>query len=748
VPQVRVSNFRSLDPWLAAILLGALLLRLLYPALVGLPDRTPLHGFVVDEAEYYGAASVLAGGRGLSFYDTFTWTRTPAYVLLVGALFALFGPHTEPVFVLQAGLSVLTLWALAWLAGRAAARAPALGLSRRAAERTAALIGAVWLPFTLFANLLLSETLFLLLMVGAFVLLARYADARLPVTGAADRAGGAGTVLGAGLLLGAAALTRSTALGFIPVAVLWVGWVAWRAVPGRRIPWRAPALVLAGALLLLVPQVVRNYVAYHGLILGDTSSSFNLWLASVGVRDGARLAGDLAAISSPLDKQSYAYSQAFANITVQPLAFLAKGVRESRDLWTINFTAEERQTRGYTLGRVPAVHLWSLLAGEDLLYVLIVLVALLGLAAGPPDPFKALVGLWTLLWMAMAFVFFAVTRFRFPVVAMLLPWVPLGGAYLRTLLPARIRAQAAGRVPRPSRRAAGLYALGLLFAILVVPTIPLDETATGAARWAAQAPYRAAVPLVTSRPAAALDLLARAAPDAPDTLYATDAAQLAQEAMADVPDPAVLDRLANRPEVSLGPGSPLGAGYEPYLLSGAIARLSGDPAGARSAFRARAVQTAGAEAVDWAARFLLPPRTNRLDLGGDLDFGAPQGFYNSESSGSGDAAITYRWSGPASLIRLRPATPWRTLVIRWSGARPPGVAPAQVTATLRVPGGDTLQTITLPTSDTWVETVLRPSGATPVTSPRVELRLDANSFVPGGYDPRTLGVRVDWVELR
>jgi hypothetical protein len=160
------------------------------------------------------------------------------------------------------------------------------------------------------------------------------------------------------------------------------------------------------------------------------------------------------------------------------------------------------------------------------------------------------------------------------------------------------------------------------------------------------------------------------------------------------------------------------------------------------------VQTAGAEAVDWAARFLLPPRTNRLDLGGDLDFGAPQGFYNSESSGSGDAAITYRWSGPASLIRLRPATPWRTLVIRWSGARPPGVPPAQVTATLRVPGGDTLQTITLPTSDTWVETVLRPSGATPVTSPRVELRLDANSFVPGGYDPRTLGVRVDWVELR
>jgi hypothetical protein len=120
-------NFRTLDPWLAAILLGALLLRLFYPALAGLPDRTPLHGFVIDEAEYYGAASVLADGRGLSFYDTFTWTRTPAYVLLVGALFALFGRQTEPVFVLQAGLSVLTLWALAWLGAAERGRADGAG---------------------------------------------------------------------------------------------------------------------------------------------------------------------------------------------------------------------------------------------------------------------------------------------------------------------------------------------------------------------------------------------------------------------------------------------------------------------------------------------------------------------------------------------------------------------------------------------------------------------------------------------
>nr|MDQ2807568.1 hypothetical protein [Chloroflexota bacterium] len=166
----------AVDPWLVAILLGALLLRLGYPALVGLPERTPLHGFVIDEQEYFGAASVFADGRGLHFYDTFLWTRTPLYPLLVGLLFRLFGQATGPVFALQAVLSTLTLAGLAALAARCAAHAPALALTPRAAARLAALLGALWLPFTLFSNLLLSETLFLLLMVAAFLWVFLFSD--------------------------------------------------------------------------------------------------------------------------------------------------------------------------------------------------------------------------------------------------------------------------------------------------------------------------------------------------------------------------------------------------------------------------------------------------------------------------------------------------------------------------------------------------------------------------------------------
>ncbi|HUS15897.1 MAG TPA: hypothetical protein VM536_12905, partial [Chloroflexia bacterium] len=675
---------RAFDPVLAAILFAALLLRLGYLAFTGLPDRGPLHGFVIDEQEYYGAAAVLADGRGLQFYDTFTWTRTPAYPLLVGALFAVAGRTTGPVFVLQALLAVLTLYGLAWLAGRAAARAPGLGLSPRTAMRAAAVLGALWLPFTLFANLLLSETLFLVFVVAAFIALARYADSAAPRP--------VGPAVAAGLLLGLAALTRSTALAFVPLAALWVALLArGRGVPVRW--WAAPVGLLLGATVLLAPQVAQNYTAYHRAILGDTSSGYNLWLAANGVKDAERLAGDLAAIPNPGDKQSYAVAKAWEIIAARPWDFAAKGLKESLDLWRINFSSEERQVRGYALGRVPAVHLWSLLVGEDLLYIIIVLAGLLGLAVAPPDPLKALLGLWALLWTVTAFVFFAVTRFRFPVVALLVPWAPLGMAYLGGLLRRRPAGQDVGarRVARGQAAALGL--LAVLFAVVVAPRLGDSWSATtlGAAKWDAQAPLRAAVPHIAAGDVAGAEaLLALADATVPDTLYARDAVAI-RGALTPAPDRAALAAIAARPEIALGPDSPLAARFEPFLLNGYIQQQLGNTA-ALTVFNARSLRVAGPEAVTWAARSLPPPTTNRLDIGSDLDFGAVDGFYPSEHLGPEAGALTYRWSGPHGAMRFHPAQPGQQLVIHWSGARPTGVPAARVT--LR--SGGAAQTVALP----------------------------------------------------
>ena len=732
----------AVDPWLVAILLGALLLRLGYPALVGLPERTPLHGFVIDEQEYFGAASVFADGRGLHFYDTFLWTRTPLYPLLVGVLFSLFGSATEPVFALQAVLSTLTLAALAALAARCAARAPALALSPRAAARCAALLGAFWLPFTLFSNLLLSETLFLLLMVAAFLCLLRWADSgqwsvadeTAAISGQTQytiRTTPYGSLLAAGLLIGFAALTRATALAFVP---LLGGWVLW--VVRRDAAWRVLVVLLIGLAVPVGVGVAYNYSAYHALIIGDTSSGYNLWLASTGVRDATRLDSDLRAIPDPVAKSRYATDKALENIAAQPGDFVLKGVKESLDFWRINFGAEERQVRGYSWGRIPAAHLLSLLIGEDGLYITIVLLALIGLAAAPPDPLKALTALWTLTWLAVVFVFFAVSRFRLPVVALLLPWAPLGMAYLR---------QAVGHsgLHHISRQTGRITAsLAAAFLLIVVPSLPDDIGAVGLGmtKWAAQAPYRAALPLLGADgdPAVALGQLAQADQTVPDTLWVTDAAYLAQEG-------ADLKTVAARPEILLGRGSPLADQYEPFLLNGAIARAQGQTAAAQTAFAARPVQVAGLAAVDWAARLLPAPPVARLDVGSGLDWGALAGFYGNETTAS-PLPITFRWSSHTATVRISVTAATRQVVLRWNGGRPPGVPAATVRVQADGPGGlQAAEAYTLPTTDTWQENSL---AIQPTAAGWVLLTVRVNGFVPGGYDARLLGVRVDWVEAR
>jgi hypothetical protein len=761
-----VAWVKRLDPVLIGILLLALALRLGYPALAGLPPRTPLHGFVIDEQEYFGAASVFADGRGLHFYDTFLWTRTPLYPLLVGLLFAGFGQDTGPVFVLQALLSVLTLAGLAALARYIPTPNP------RSAARLVAALGAVWLPFTLFSNLLLSETLFLAFIVAAFLLLARWAtplslagrggqggEGRKPphpdpapqaTTLDSEGEGRSGSLPSpqpsplrgegvgppfpwvlviAGICIGMAALTRSTALAFVPLVGLWV-----IVLRRRAARYALPALLALGIGLAgpLGTGVAYNYAMYHSISLGDTSSGYNLWLASTGVRDAARLEADLRAIPDPVEKGRYAMSKAWENIAAAPGAFLAKGVKESGDFWAINVGSEERQVRGYAWGRVPAGHLLALLFAEDGLYLAIVLLALAGLAAAPPHPLRALTLLWTATWMIVVFVFFAVTRFRLPVVALLLPWVPGGWAWLRAW--AR-----PGPVPHlPLRGGAAAALAALAFLAVVLPSLLADVGAMtlGVQKWADQAPYRAAAPLVKTDPAAALALLVQADQSVPDTIWAAAIAQLLQ---GQTP-------MSQHPAIALPPGSALADQYEPFLVSGAIARAQGHTEAAQTAFNARPVQVAGAAAVDWAATLLPAPTDPRLDLGSRLDFGAISGFYNVETPGSRGSVLTYRWSGPQATVRLRVTTRTRQLVLRWSGSRPAGVAQAEVQVQVQGPSGLSAgAAYRLPAGDSWQEDQI---AVTPAEDGWATLTLTTNAFVPGGYDPRLLGVRIDWVDGR
>jgi 4-amino-4-deoxy-L-arabinose transferase-like glycosyltransferase len=712
------------DPVIWGIVAAAFLVRVLYNLALH-PGGDTFSPFIIDEREYFGAAHMLAEGRGFTFFDTAMWVRPPLYVALLGLTFKLAANSYLLVLLLQSLLSAATLLPLGWLAHR---------VKGTQAARWTMLIGLLYMPFTLFAGLLLSETLFIFLFSWAMLFLVvsgQWSVVSDEGSGVRDQGSGVRDQpptrvsrfmprwslvtghwsLAAGLLLGLGGLTRATALGFVPLAVLWLVLSIRQQPLGRRV--LAGGLLFAVCLLCLVPWTVRNYAAYGKLVLVDTTGGYNLWLASVGVRDEDRLQADLRPISNPAERQDYAYARGMGNIAADPLGFAGKGLKESLDLWRPLFSAEERQIRGYALGRVPAWHLAALFIFDDLLYVAILLLALLGLALTPPHPLKSLTGLWVLLWVLIAFIFFAVTRFRLPIVALLVPWAGVGAATLSSgeIVIARFRL-----VPQWGKLAllAGMVAIGLV----VLPALPVGDTLLGIERWGRQEPFRQGEALLRdNKPQEAIQHYKQANQRLIDTRYSLAAAYLqtgqTQDALAQLTGNEPPDR------------------YEPSIIRGEAARIAGDLNSARSLFNARPVQVAGDEALVWAWDHLRPPVTNTLDIGSGLDVGYIRGFYAPETDPAG---VSFRWMGTEARIR---GFCGAGNSIEWSGWRPVG----QARVTARCQDGAPAE-FTLANSQGWETTAIELASNLDRGQPELGLYFHTEGFIGAGSDPRLLGVRV------
>lgn len=678
------------------------------------PDMHPPKTFVIDEREYFGAAHVFAEGRGFSYFDKALWVRPPLYTAAQGELMSIFGDGYLPILLFQSILSALTLPALSWIAYRAGGKR---------ASRAAATLSLIYLPLTLFAGLLLSETLFIFIFAWALLALLK---ARESLEASQSSRRTLQWSILAGFLLGLGVLTRSTALGFVALAMIWLAWGKSLPLKRRLLPASA---VLAVSLLMLLPWVARNYAAYGKFIPVDTTGGYNLWLASVGVRDEERLQADLLAIPNPGDRQGYAVSQALGNITADPLRFIGKGFKESLDLWLPSFAAEERQVRGYAIGRIPDWHLASLLLFDDTLYLGILLLSVIALAASPLNPAKSLTGLWVLLWVGTSFIFFAVTRFRLPIVACLIPWAGVGISLL-----ADVRTRTA-KLPRQNQLFA--VAAGIAILVVVAPAVPGDSTLLGLERWGQQAPYRAAeASMREGEPEQAVAQYHQANMDLSDTRFGLAAAlvQLGQYDAArtylrptDVPDR-----------------------FEPYIIQGEIARRQGNLEDARSSFNARTVQVAGETALDWAWDHLAPETLDRLNIGSGLDLGYVKGFYQPETDKNGN---TFRWSSESPQIRW--SAPLSDAAFRWNGWRPLGAATLTMTfipSRIGLRGVITAYTASLSNADNWLSQHLADlSVSTTPTLPPNDcpsyscFSITTNGFVGGGDDPRLLGIRISTI---
>ena len=247
---------------LGLVLFVAVLVRL---AAVLLIEIDPRAHWSYDMSWYDGAARRLAKGWGYIGVDaapTAAWP--PGYPVFLAGLYAAFGPSlvaAKLANVLLGAASVL----LTYLIG-CELRRPVVGL-------VGAAILAVFPGYVLFAPLILSEKLFVVLFCAALWLFLRVHA----------RAGSeTAPWLGLGLFLGAASLVRGVGFFLLPV------FASTRLLEGGT--WRSTSrltlVAAAGILIALVPWTVRNHLRLGYPILIASDGAFALYVGNSPIATG------------------------------------------------------------------------------------------------------------------------------------------------------------------------------------------------------------------------------------------------------------------------------------------------------------------------------------------------------------------------------------------------------------------------------------------------------------------------------
>ncbi|MGQ9827401.1 MAG: hypothetical protein ACUVSY_07625 [Roseiflexus sp.] len=646
----------------------------------GLWGTLPRQGFVSDEGEYLSAAWWLAHGRGFNWHQEYLWTRAPLYPLFLAAHFRLFGDNLDMIVVTQTALSLILI-VLIYALTRTLAP-PDL----KAAPMLAAALVGVSMPFAVYPQLFLSETVYITLIFGGMLALVtvRHSDVHASSeTSSPDQAGRTlpsrrGLII-AGILFGLATLTRSQTLLFLPVIA---GWIAYTGRHALRHALLQALLFLTVAAFIITPWTLYNSRIYGGFIPVDTSGAFNLLLGAWSAHDGMRRDAPTCdfvlamfpnrRVAAPIDtclphpgvqpdqaaRQAAMVREGWCLILDRPPAFIYKSLIEFIDLFRINYTGAERLTDGFSTGRLPIWYVVMLFLLDDTLYVLTLPSGIIGWALvrrfSPAPGAATLVGLWLLFNISIAPLLFAINRFRLP----LMPFLFILAAMTITML-LRNRACLYDTLRRRYGIACGALA-GLLTLVAAAPYAYLEPRPQGSdSQWASYlGPYPSSLAVtgiaIAARPralddarflvalqtgnVAAAEAILHAGTLGHDTTRLGAALIAAHqgryhEALALLPSSDVL--------VATGdvPGS---------VLRGDLLRSIGDVSGARAAFTPRYVDDANP--VEWAWDWLRPTPTRTIDLGGNLDLGYIRGCY----PGEGDTATrtTYRWCTDGARLRF------------------------------------------------------------------------------------------------
>jgi 4-amino-4-deoxy-L-arabinose transferase-like glycosyltransferase len=745
----------------------------------------PRSGFISDEGEYLSAAQWLADGRGFDWYQGYLWTRAPLYPLFVAIHLRLFGSTLDPIYISQLILSMINGALVFQLARRLAPNHALLA-------PLATILSGIYLPFAIYPQTLLSETLFLTLLLSAFVILtAAYCSP--------------GHALAAGIVLGLATLTRSITLGFLPIVAIWlfvrhpasgVSTKRFRIDGGRLV---VLACFLAAAAITIMPWSLYNSRLYGGPVLIDTSGAFNVLLGARTAYDGKRsdaqvrdfalgLLGQPTAqpvsetclpypgrIESQAARQNAMMSEGLCLIRAKPAAFVSKSFSELIDLFQINYTGAERFANGFSTGRLSPADILALFLLDDSLYVFVLPLAVIGWAIArtrQSSPLIGLTGLWWAYNLAVAPLLFAINRFRLP----LMPMAFIFAVW--AVLTIRNKAiPPSPPTPNPSPTGGegrkgffiwlcGILAL-LLFLVAATPHAYLEPLAPGAdSRWASYlGPYPSSLAIsgiaLAARPRYQNDLRFQAALQ--QGQFATAAQILADGSLG-------LDTRRIGPALLAARQGQIAAALRllptaeqiteqkdvlAAVVRGDILRTQGQQRAALDTLSARFVDDANP--VGWAWEWLKPAPTTHINLGGSMDIGYINGCYLGEGDTTMTPAANFRWCSDGAQLRFPGAATGhpQTLILRADGRawRSYALAPPSVRVLL---AGREIGTFTPNDSVQEFRIALPASQA----GSDIEITLHTPTIIPNAarYNSQQgqavvgqvqrLGVRLDWAEVQ
>ena len=397
-------------PW--GILALALVMRLIYLLQI---DASPLFDYpVVDSKTYVQHAGRLAAGNWLGLGDGPFW-QPPFYPYFLGVIKSIlpgsFFFAARFVQMLCGAISCLLVYHL----GRKFF-CPVVGLM-------AGLAAALYGPSIFFEGELLPASLATLLNLAGLALLAR----------ALERSSGK-FFLGAGAVFGMAAITVSTVLLFVLVAAAWI----WRS-QGQTV--RRAGVFLLGTALVIAPVALRNLAIGRDTVLISYNAGVNFYVgnnaeypATLHVRPGWEW-DDLVGmplkegVVRPSEKSSFFFAKSWDFIKDQPFTYVGLLLKKTAVFW-----------HGEEVGRNQEIYFWrnysSLLGltlwkfGLAFPFGLVGPLALFGLLLAIRREGLSLPVLFVVAYGLGVILFFVTSRYRMPVVPLLLLLAAYGAHYL------------------------------------------------------------------------------------------------------------------------------------------------------------------------------------------------------------------------------------------------------------------------------------------------------------------------------